>query len=186
MSELAARLRALPAFPDEMPVLDLENLPENPLELFRAWLEDAIASGARQPHAMTFQTVLADGTPVGRTLILKDLDERGFHISTRNTSRKAQQLTENPQAAMTFFWRESGRQVQVSGEVAALGEDVSQADWSSRPSYDGRPNPEWQVYALQPTWIEFTQSRHDRNHQRAGYHREGGRWNHGQVTTPAG
>lgn len=186
MSDLPQRLRALPAFPDQMPDLDLEALPEDPADLFLSWLDDAIASGARQPHAMTFQTVTPEGAPVGRTLILKDLDEHGFHVSTRNTSRKAHQLEENPRAAMTFFWRESGRQVQISGVVSALGEDISQADWETRPSYDGTPNPEWQVYALQPSWIEFTQSRHDRNHLRAGYHREDGRWTHGQVTTPAG
>ena len=87
---------------------------------------------------------------------------------------------------MTFFWRESGRQVQITGVVHALGEDVSQADWLTRPTSDGTPNPEWQVYALQPTWIEFTQSRHDRNHKRAGYQHEDGHWTHGPVTTPAG
>ncbi|MFC7375011.1 MULTISPECIES: pyridoxal 5'-phosphate synthase [unclassified Brachybacterium] len=186
MSELADRLRALPAFPEDMPVLHPENVPEDPDELFLSWLDDAIASGARQPHAMTFQTVLADGTPVGRTLILKDVDENGYHVSTRNTSRKARQLEQNPRAAMTFFWRESGRQVQIIGDVVALGEDVSQADWLTRPTSDGRPNPEWQVYALQPHLVEFTQSRHDRNHTRVGYRREDGRWSHGPVTTPAG
>ncbi|GAA1489308.1 pyridoxine/pyridoxamine 5'-phosphate oxidase [Brachybacterium sacelli] len=176
MSDLAARLRALPAFPEDLPVLDLETLPEDPTELFAAWLEEAIASGARQPHAMTFQTALPDGTPVGRTLILKDLDEHGFQVSTRSTSRKGRQLAENPRAAMLFFWRESGRQVHVTGEVVALGEDVSQRDWLARPTSDGQPNPEWQVYALQPTEIEFTQARHDRLHTRVAYRREDGRW----------
>ncbi|ATG50815.1 pyridoxamine 5'-phosphate oxidase [Brachybacterium vulturis] len=186
MSDLAARLRTLPAFPEEMAEFDLDSLPDDPNQLFLAWLEEAIASGARQPHAMTFQTLLADGSPVGRTLILKDLDEAGYHVSTRNTSRKAQQLREDPRAAMTFFWRESGRQVQLNGTVTALGEDISQRDWLARPTADGQPNPEWQVYALQPERIEFMQARADRNHVRAGYVRTGGRWSHGAITTPAG
>src|SRR5690625_4709178 len=124
MSELSKRLRALPAFPDEMPDLDLENLPEDPIELFLTWLDDAIAAGGRQPHAMTFQTVMADGTPVGRTLILKDLDEHGFHVSTRNTSRKARQPEGNPRAAMTFLDRKSTRlnssHVAISYAVCCL------------------------------------------------------------------
>src|SRR5690625_7218899 len=103
MSELSKRLRALPAFPDEMPDLDLENLPEDPIELFLTWLDDASPAGGRQPHAMTFQTVMADGTPLGRTLILKDLDEPAFHVSTRHTSRKARQQEGNPRSAMNFF-----------------------------------------------------------------------------------
>src|SRR5699024_7055565 len=102
MSDLAARLRALPSFPEDMPGLDPDTVPEDPAALLLAWLEDAIASGARQPHAMTFQT-LAGGAPVGRTLILKDLDARGLHVSTRRSSRKGDQLAADPRAAMTFF-----------------------------------------------------------------------------------
>ncbi|GAA1320501.1 MAG: pyridoxine/pyridoxamine 5'-phosphate oxidase [Brachybacterium tyrofermentans] len=180
MSDLAARLRALPAFPDVMPELDLATLPMDPTELFLTWLEEAIASGTRQPHAMTFQTLLPGGAPVGRTLILKDLDETGFQISTRNTSAKAHQLAEDPRAAMTFFWRESGRQVQVTGVVTALGEDVSQRDWLARPTSDGTPNPDWQVYAVQPERIEFMQARADRNHVYVSYRREDGSWHHAQ------
>lgn len=186
MSDLAARLRALPAFPDAMPELDPGTLPEDPHELFLGWLEEAIASGARQPHAMTFQTLGADGAPVGRTLILKDLDEEGFHVSTLDTSRKAHQLAADPRAAMTFFWRETGRQVEVRGVVAALGEDVSQRDWLARPTSDGRPNPEWKVLALRPERIEFMQARADRRHVRVGYVREGGRWSHGPVAAATG
>ena len=187
MNDLAARLRALPSFPEDMPGLAPDAVPEDPAELFLAWLEDAIAAGVRQPHAMTFQTLAEDGSPVGRTLILKDLDERGLHVSTHRTSRKGEQLAADPRAAMTFFWRESGRQVQGGGTVAALDEETSQADWSARPSYEGSPNPDWQVYALRPAWYEFTQSRLDRKHVRIGYRRGAdGRWSHDRVTTPAG
>lgn len=186
MSDLAARLRALPSFPDDMPELDPCAAPEDPAELFLSWLEDAIAAGVRQPHAMTFQTLGADGGPVGRTLILKDLDQRGLHVSTHRTSRKGEQLAADPRAAMTFFWRESGRQVQIGGTVHALEEETSRADWLARPTSDGRPNPDWQVYALQPERYEFLQARHDRRHRRLGCRREGGSWTHAEVTTPAG
>ncbi|MGO1506283.1 MAG: pyridoxine/pyridoxamine 5'-phosphate oxidase [Brachybacterium sp.] len=186
MSDLAARLRALPSFPNDMPELDLDAVPEDPSELLLAWLEEAIAAGVRQPHAMTFQTTDAGGAPVGRTLILKDLDERGLHVSTHRSSRKGEQLAADPQAAMTFFWRESGRQVQIGGVVHALDEETSHADWLSRPTSDGAPNPDWQVYALQPEWYEFLQAGHDRRHRRVGYRRAGEAWSHGEVTTPAG
>jgi len=186
MSDFASRLRTLPSFPEDMPALDPGTVPGDPAALLLTWLEDAIAAGARQPHAMTFQTLDEDGAPVGRTLILKDLDERGLHVSTHRSSRKGEQLAEDSRAAMTFFWRESGRQVQVGGEVVALDEETSQADWRARPSYDGSPNPDWQVYALQPSWYEFTQSRHDRKHVRVGYRREDRGWSHDRVTTPAG
>jgi len=186
MSALRDRLRALPAFPADLPFLDPGAAPDDPDALFAAWLEEAIGSGARQPHAMAFVTVAADGAPVSRTLILKDVDTDGYHVSTHSTSRKGVQLQADPRASMLFFWRESGRQVRISGEVAALGDDVSQRDWESRPSYTGEPNPDWQVYALWPTEFEFMQAREDRNHTRVEYRRSGGGWTHALVTTPAG
>ncbi|PWH06019.1 pyridoxamine 5'-phosphate oxidase [Brachybacterium endophyticum] len=186
MSELRDRLRALPGFPPDLPVLDGDAVPENPQALFLDWLEDAIASGARQPHAMTFTSLDASGFPVGRTLILKDIDENGYQVSTHRTSRKGEQLAEDDRASMVFFWRESGRQVRITGTVAALSKEISQADWGSRPNFTGEPNPDWQVYALVPSEYEFMQAREDRKHTRIEYTLSGGRWTHGHVPTPAG
>jgi len=186
MSTLRDRLRALPAFPDDLPVLDPDAVPDDPEVLFATWLEEAIDSGARQPHAMDFSTVTSDGTPVGRTLILKDIDADGYHVSTHRTSRKGVQLQADPRASMLFFWRESGRQVRITGEAVALSEEISQRDWQARPSYTGEPNPDWQVYALRPTEFEFMQAREDRNHTRVEYRRSGEAWAHAPVTTPAG
>lgn len=186
MSELESLLRQLPAFPEPLPVLREQELPESPHELFLRWLNEAIESGARQAHAMTMLTARPDGTPVGRTLILKDVDESGYHFSTHRSSRKGVEIAANPRISFVFFWRESGRQVRVTGDAIALGEEISQRDWEGRPSYDGRPNRDWQRYALRPDEFEFMQARLDRNHTRIEYCRDGDRWTHARVTTPAG
>lgn len=155
--------------------------------MFDSWLDDAIASGARQPHAMTLATARPDGTAVARTLIIKDLDDTGYHFSTHRTSQKGQQLAADPRASMLFFWRETGRQVRITGTVAELSDEVSQADWAARPNYDGRPNPDWQAYALQPDEYEFLQAREDRNHTRLGYHYGSATgWTSASITTPGG
>lgn len=191
MSDLEAVLRALPAFPDPLPVLSADDLPGDPHALFRSWLDaavrsSAIASGARQPHAMSFATVRADGTPVARTLILKDIDTDGYHFSTHRTSRKGMELAACARATMLFFWRESGRQVRITGTAVALDDDASQRDWRERPSYTGEPNPDWQRYALDPDEFEFMQAREDRRHTRIEYLRSDGGWAHAPVATPAG
>lgn len=186
MSDLELRLRRLPTFPEPLPVLSDEDLPDSPDELFLEWLDDAIESGARQPHAMTMVTARADDTPVGRTLILKDVDESGYHFSTHRSSRKGMEIEGNSRISMVFFWRESGRQVRVTGEAIALSEDASQVDWSGRPSYLGVPNPDWQRYALDADEFEFMQARLDRNHTRIEYRRAEQTWAHTAVLTPAG
>lgn len=186
MSDLELRLRRLPAFPEPLPVLSIEDLPTSPDQLFLAWLTEAIESGSRQPHAMTMLTVRADGAPVGRTLILKDVDDEGYHFSTHRSSRKGIEIATNSRISMVFFWRESGRQVRITGEAVPLDENASQSDWSARPSYRGAPNPDWQRYALKPSEFEFMQARLDRNHTRIEYLRDGQGWAHAPVLTPAG
>lgn len=186
MSELSERLRALPAFPETMPVLDVGQAPADPEALFLAWLDDAIGAGVRQPHAMALVTVRSDGTPVARTLIVKDVDADGVHFSTHRTSRKGQELAKDARASMLFFWRESGRQVRITGTVRELSAEASQRDWEERPSYTGEPNPDWQLYALEPEEYEFMQARQDRKHPRLEYRRDGLAWSHGLVETPAG
>lgn len=184
--ELGELLRSLPAFPSHLPTLDQAALPDDPKELFLAWLEDAIESGERQPHAMSFSTCRCDGTPVARTLIVKAIDSQGYHFSTHRTSRKGLELDANPRASMLFFWRESGRQVRITGSVVLLDEAASQKDWQERPTYNGAPNPDWQRYALAADEFEFLQARHDRNHTRIEYCRADSAWVHGHVRTPAG
>lgn len=186
MSDLARRLRALPAFPDDLSVLDPSAVPDDPIELFLQWLDDAIASGERQPHGMTFMTLDESGRPIGRVLILKDVDADGFHVSTHRTSRKGLQLDRDPRAAMLFWWKERGRQVRLNGTITPVSEEASQRDWESRPSYTGAPNPDWRRYALAPDVFEFMQAREDRRHTRLEYVLRGGTWDHAVVETPAG
>lgn len=184
--DLRAALRALPGFPADLPTLDAAGLPADPMVLFRAWLQDAIDAGSRQPHAFDLLTVRDDGTPVGRVLIVKAIDDRGLHFSTHATSRKGEQLAGRPAASMLFFWRESGRTVRITGPVSPLGAEESARDWEQRPTYTGSPNPDWTVYALAPAEFEFLQARQDRRHVRIEYLLDGGVWSHGPVASPAG
>lgn len=186
MEPMRDRLRAVPSFPETMPLFDVAEAPEDPNDLFSAWLEDAMADGSRQPNAMSLVTVREDGMPVARTVILKERDERGYWFSTYRTSKKGLEVAANPHASMLFFWRESGRQVCITGRVVPLDYETSQSDWRTRPAYAGEPNPQWQVYALVPTEFEFLQARLDRKHTRLAYRAEAGEWHHAPVLTPAG
>ena len=120
--------------------LDRTGLNANPLAQFEAWFAEA--AGARNQSrwrklgialfklwdaicnrrpadttAMTLATVGQEGQPSARTVLLKTVDERGFIFYTNYDSRKGRELTENPAAALTFFWSELERQVCVAGTV---------------------------------------------------------------------
>ena len=181
MSDLRARLRALPTFPDDLPVFNPATAPDDPYALFGQWLDDAIASRERQPNAMTVSTMDTAGGIASRTLIIKDVDERGFQFSSARSSRKGEQLASNPTATMLFFWRALGRQVEVAGCCRDLGPEVAAADWAERPNYAGDPNPDWAVWALDPIRFEFLQATHDRKHVRVEYQRAESGWSHRQI-----
>ena len=159
-------LRALPDFPAELPGFDPDKSPQDPTELFKQWLDEALVAGELQPHACSLATVDGQGRPSSRMLILKNIDDAGWHFATSRTSRKGRELGGNPQAALNFYWPSLGRQVRVAGPVVELSAEASARDWDERPRSDGSDNPDWQLYAVQPAEIEFWQASHDGPHIR--------------------
>jgi pyridoxamine 5'-phosphate oxidase len=129
------RLRALPVFGQDLPGLDVDAAPDAPAPLFLAWLEEAIDAGLPAPHATTLSTADASGRVDARTLLLKDVDGDGWVFATRSDSPKGISLAQNPNAALTFFWREHGRQVRVRGPVVPLGAQASATDFLARSDF---------------------------------------------------
>lgn len=132
---LRERLRALPVFGPNLPGLDVDAAPDDPGTLFVRWLDDAIDAGLPAPHAATLSTADASGRVDARTLILKDVDGDGWVFATRADSPKGVALAQNPNAALTFFWREHGRQVRVRGPVVPLDAETSAADFLDRSDF---------------------------------------------------
>lgn len=126
-------LRALPVLAHQMPSFEPAAAPAEPAALFADWLAEAVAAGVDEPHAMTLSTVDADGAPDARVLILKDLDAAGWHFATTSTSAKGRQLAANPRVALSFHWREQGRQVRVRGTARPAEPAVSRQDFLARP-----------------------------------------------------
>ena len=131
--ELRNRLRSLPVFGDELPEFDTEAVPDDPAELFAAWLGDAIERGVRGPHAMTLATIDAYGRPDSRVLILKDVADGRFEFATSGVSRKARQIQDTHVAAASFHWPEIGRQVRLRGRVADTDREAAARDFLARP-----------------------------------------------------
>jgi pyridoxamine 5'-phosphate oxidase len=106
---------------------------DDPLTLFRRWLDEAIAAKLPEPNAMTLATVTAAGTPAARIVLLKAFDERGFTFFTNYDSRKGTELAANPHCALVFLWDELERQVRVEGTAAKTTEAESEAYFVTRP-----------------------------------------------------
>lgn len=112
--------------------LDEHEVMPDPLEQFRAWIDEAHHSKLNEWNAMVLSTVRADGRPNGRVVLLKDVDH-GLVFFTNYNSAKGNELNGNPFAAATFFWPELERQVRFIGKVEKVSEADSDAYFVSRP-----------------------------------------------------
>ena len=92
----------------------------DPLARFLRWRQEAYAAGAPLPDAMVLAPVDPDGAPEARTVLLAGVDERGFRFFSDRGSAKARALAADPRAALVFGWHVIGRQVRVTGVVAAI------------------------------------------------------------------
>ncbi|HEX5542718.1 MAG TPA: pyridoxal 5'-phosphate synthase [Micromonospora sp.] len=127
------QLRHLPVLAGPLPAFDVAAVPAEPIALFADWLTEAIAAGVVEPHAMTLSTVDTEGQPDARVLILKDLDADGWHYATASTSTKGRQTAANPRVALSFHWREQGRQVRVRGQARPADPQTNREDFLARP-----------------------------------------------------
>lgn len=105
----------------------------NPFKQFQVWFDQALAAQLPEPNAMTVATVTKSGNPRARVVLLKNFDERGFVFYTNYHSNKAQELADNPQAAIAFWWAELERQVRIEGRVLKVSDRESDEYFHSRP-----------------------------------------------------
>lgn len=104
----------------------------DPLDLFRAWYDEARAAEPNDPDAMALATADADGRPSVRMVLLKGVDARGFVFYTNRESRKAADLAANAHAALLFHWKSLRRQVRIEGAVTRVSDEESDAYFASR------------------------------------------------------
>jgi pyridoxamine 5'-phosphate oxidase len=78
-------------------------------------------------------TADSSGRPAARLVLLRGADSRGFVFFTNYDSRKGRELTENPQAALCFYWGSLDEQIRIEGRVTQVAPEESDAYFAGRP-----------------------------------------------------
>ena len=113
--------------------LELEQLGPDPIAAFREWFAFAAKKKVPMHDSMALATATPAGVPSNRFVLLKGVDDAGgFTFFTNYESRKAAELSENPQAALAFYWPSIDRQVRVEGAVTRLAAADNDAYWATR------------------------------------------------------
>lgn len=112
----------------------MTDLPIEPWPLLADWLDTAIESGQyKEPTAMCLATADASGRPSSRMVLLKEHSPQGIVFYTNYTSRKGQQIDENPYASVTLWWDEHYRQIRLEGPLEKVSEAESDDYFATRP-----------------------------------------------------
>lgn len=117
---------------NEVPLLDGELFP-NPVDQFKHWFDQVQSAGLPEPNAMTLATSSREGKPSARMVLLKSYNDAGFVFFTDYTSRKGKELTQNPCAALVFWWNNLERQVRIEGKVEKIPLEEAEIYFASRP-----------------------------------------------------
>ena len=112
--------------------LTREQLNSDPVLQFEAWFKEA-NEAEPIPNAMSLATVSKSREPMVRTVLLKLFAENGFVFFTNYKSRKADQITDNPNIAMLFNWVALERQVSINGVAEKVDTSESLKYFLSRP-----------------------------------------------------
>ncbi|MDY2586923.1 pyridoxamine 5'-phosphate oxidase [Winogradskyella aquimaris] len=112
----------------------LENVSDNPIELFRDWfMEVENHFDIDETNAMTISTLGLDGFPKSRVVLLKKYTFEGFIFYTNYNSEKGKAIEANPNVCLSFFWHAAERQVIIKGKAEKISENLSDGYFESRP-----------------------------------------------------
>ena len=110
---------------------------DDPLELFKIWMSEAVKNEVNDPNASSLATVGNKNEPSVRMILLKELSQKGFVFYTNLSSPKSTDLKKNQKAAMCFHWKSIQRQIRISGTATQVTDKEADLYFDSR-SYESR------------------------------------------------
>ena len=109
----------------------------DPLELFKVWMEEAKKTELNDPNALALGTSGQDNIPSVRMVLLKEFNKDGFVFYTNLDSQKGNELKNNPNVAMCFHWKSLLRQIRINGTVKKVSNEIADEYYNTR-AYESR------------------------------------------------
>lgn len=110
-----------------------EVLLNDPFELLTLWVSEAIEQKVPEPYAISLATCGSDNMPAVRTVLVREINDKGIVFYTNYLSQKGQDIAQNPHAESLFFWHDMQRQVRIRGSIAKVDRATTEAYFQKRP-----------------------------------------------------
>ena len=110
------------------------NLFKTPDLQFEQWMKDAIDAKVNEVQACNLATVDTNNKPSARIIYLREFLDNAFYFYTNYNSRKAIDISKNPNVCLTFFWPELERQIRIEGIITKKADpEKSDSYFNTRP-----------------------------------------------------
>ena len=113
--------------------LKIKKFKKNPINQFNLWFQEAIKFKTKEPNAMILSTIKKNNKPTSRTVLLKEVDNKGFIFFTNYNSNKGKEIKNNKNVSLNFLWKDIERQIIIEGVTKKISEVSSINYFNKRP-----------------------------------------------------
>ena len=113
--------------------LKQNDLDKNPINQFNNWFIEAKKQNILEPNAMILSTINKDNYPSSRTVLLKEVNKKGFIFFTNYNSNKGKEISHNSKVTLNFLWKKIEKQVIIQGKAKKISDSISANYFNSRP-----------------------------------------------------
>ena len=113
--------------------MNFDSITQEPFLEIKYFLEQARDLDLRDWNGMTVSTVDEDQRPSSRVVLLKKFTDDGLFFYTNYKSKKGQDISQNNNVAVNFWWRELQVQIRISGSISEASRSESEEYFNSRP-----------------------------------------------------
>ena len=106
--------------------------PLDPLSLLKEWVDTAVLLKLSEPMSLVLSTINVSNKPSSRVVLLKEIDTTGVIFCSNESSQKIRDSHSNPYVSGTLWWRETIQQINFSGSLKKLPENVSDRLFNER------------------------------------------------------
>ena len=114
-------------------LINIKKLKNNPIKQFEIWFKKAKKENIIEPNAMILSTISKNNLLNSRTVLLKNITDKGFVFFTNYESRKANDIMHNNNVSVVFLWKKIERQVIIKGTAVKTTKRDSKKYFDSRP-----------------------------------------------------
>ncbi len=114
-------------------ILDIKKLDKNPINQFEAWFNELKTKNVIEPNAMILSTISKKNTINSRTVLLKNISDKGFVFYTNYESRKGEDINYCKNITAVFLWKKIEKQVIIKGIANKISSKESKKYFDSRP-----------------------------------------------------